>query len=93
MEQIKAALSIYPAGDGAQQGGQNPWMLLAKRFINDNINAINYNANFGEHPQIVLRRLHKMAFHALVSVRSIGDPVTSFGSSAEAGQVLAENWT
>jgi hypothetical protein len=94
MAEFNEEISIYSNGDGGPSAGDRR-MLLAKLFINGNINNISCSTTFRDPTQFVLNRLHEMAFRTAVAAAAVTDPALLFGNAqlAEQGQSLAQNWT
>jgi hypothetical protein len=95
MAEFNQEISIYSGGDGGLYGGENHRMLLAKRFINGNINNISCSTTFRDPTQFVLNRLHEMAFRTAVAAAGVTDSVLLFGNAELAAQDVsrAQNWT
>lgn len=95
MAEFNEEISMYPDGDGGPFAGANVRNLLAKRFIDGNINAINCSTTFSDPTQFVLNRLREIAFRTAVAAAGIADPVILFGTPdlAQQGLPLAQNWT
>jgi hypothetical protein len=96
MAEFNDEIDIYTAGkDGGPFGGNNRRHLLAKRFIDGNINNASCSTTFADPTSFVLDRLREIAFRSAVLAASIADPVLLFGSAelAEEGLARAQNWT
>ena len=95
MAEFNEEISIEPDGGGGQFAGANVRNLLAKRFINGNLNNVTCNTTFGDPTQFVLNRLREIAFRTAVAAAAIADPVVLFGNPefVEEGLSLAKNWT
>ncbi|KAF2184724.1 hypothetical protein K469DRAFT_739323 [Zopfia rhizophila CBS 207.26] len=93
--QFNQEVSIYPDGDNGPFEGVDNRFLLAKRFINGNINAVNCSTTFSDPTQFVLDRLREMAFRTAVAAGNVTDNNTLFGlpSLVEEGFPLTQNWT
>jgi hypothetical protein len=95
MAEFNEEISIYSGGNGGLFAGANHGKLLAKRFINGNINSVSCSTTFSDPTQFVLNRLHDMAFRTAVAAAAITNPVLLFGNAqlAKQGQSLAQTWT
>jgi hypothetical protein len=96
MAEFNEEIDIYTSGkDGGPFGGANIRHLLAKRFINGDINNVSCSITFGDPTQFVLDKLREMAFRTAVAAAAIADPILLFGNAelAQEGQSLAQNWT
>jgi hypothetical protein len=95
MGEFNEEISIYSEGDGGTFGGPHIRMLLAKRFVNGNINNISCSTTFEDPSQFVFNRLREMAFRTAVAAAMVADPVLLFGNAelAREGLVRAQNWT
>ncbi|KAF2132764.1 hypothetical protein P153DRAFT_382391 [Dothidotthia symphoricarpi CBS 119687] len=88
-------ISIYPDGDNGPFAGVDVRFLLAKRFINGNINAVNCSTTFSDPTQFVLDRLREMAFRTAVAAANVTDLDVIFPTPLllEQGLPLTQNWT
>jgi hypothetical protein len=95
MAEFNEEISIYSGGNGGPFAGANPRFLLAKRFINGNINNVSCSTTFGDPSQFVFNRLREMAFRTAVSAAAVADSVLLFGNAELARQDLSrtQNWT
>jgi hypothetical protein len=69
--------------------------LLAKRFIDGNINNASCSTTFRDPTQFVLDRLREIGFRTAVATAAVVDPVLLFGNAELAQQELshAQKWT
>lgn len=95
MSEFNEEISIYSDGNGDPFAGANPRFLLAKRFIDGNINNVSCNTTFRDPTQYVLNRLRKIAFRTAVAAAAVTDSVILYGNDELAQQALSrtQNWT
>jgi hypothetical protein len=95
MGEFNEEISISSGGHGGHSGGADMRVLLAKRFINGDINNVNCSTTFEDPTQFVLNRLREMAFRTAVAAAAVADSVLLFGNAELAQQDLsrAQNWT
>jgi hypothetical protein len=95
MAEFNEEISISSGGNSGLFAGVNHRMLLAKRFINGNINNISCSTTFRDPTQFVLNRLREMAFRTAVASAAVTDPVLLFGKAELAEQDVSrtQNWT
>jgi hypothetical protein len=94
MKEFNDEISIDDGDDG-YPAGLNFGSLLAKRFINGNINNLNCSTAFEDPTQFILNRLREMAFRTAVAAAAVADSVLLFGNAelAQQDQSRAQNWT
>jgi hypothetical protein len=96
MAEFNEEIDIYTdGGEGGPFGGTNTRHLLAKRFINGDINNVNCSTTFEDPTHFVLNRLREMAFRTAVAAATVPDTVLLFGDAdlAQEGISRAQNWT
>ncbi|USP81703.1 hypothetical protein yc1106_08977 [Curvularia clavata] len=96
MAEFNEEIDIYSSGKkGGVFGSANMRHLLAKRFIDGDINDVNCSTTFRDPTQFVLDRLREMAFRTAVVAATVSDPVLLFGNAelAQEGLSRAQNWT
>jgi hypothetical protein len=95
MSQFNEEISVFAHRDGGPSGGANPRYMLAKRFINGNINKVNCSTTFGDPTQCVLNRLREMAFRTAVAAAAVSDSalLSENAQLAQQHSSRAQNWT
>ncbi|KAF2466118.1 uncharacterized protein BDR25DRAFT_237763 [Lindgomyces ingoldianus] len=96
MAQFNQEISIYSNGGGFITAGNDPRLLLGKRFLNGDINAVNCSSTFRDPTQFTLDRLREMAFRtAVAAANNVTDMNVLFGLSSlvEEGLPNIQNWT
>jgi hypothetical protein len=96
MAEFNEEIDIYTSGkEGGPFGGTNMRYLLAKRFIQGDINNVSCNTTFADPTQFVLDRLRDIAFRTAVVAATVADPVLLFGNAelAQEGLSRVQNWT
>jgi hypothetical protein len=96
MAEFNEEIDIYTGGkEGGTFGGANRRYLLAKRFIDGDINNVSCSTTFRDPTHFVLDRLREMAFRTAVVAATVVDPILLFGNAelAQEGLSRAQNWT